>query len=154
MHVDLDRLRSRADQDFDDLLEGGDELDALIESALRTEPMLAAPMNLHRRVEERVRLIALREDEVARFRYSMLSLVVAFCGAISMAAAVIVFSNFELLLANGLPGGGGIFDRYTVVMKQGWASYSGAYLFAASLALAAGTMLLAWIPIRNYIRSL
>lgn len=142
-----------ADDEFDFLIEG-DEMDTLIESALRNQPVLSAPMNLHRRVEERVRLIALRDDEVVRFRYSMLSLVVAFCSAIGLAAAVVVFTNFELLLANGLPGGGGVFDRYAMVMTQGWAGYSGAYLFAGSVILALGTMLLAWIPIRNYIRTL
>lgn len=139
--------------EFDFLLEG-DEMDALIESALRSEPMLSAPMHLHRRVEERVRLIALRDNEVTRFRYSMLSLAVAFCGAIGMAAAVIVFTNFELVMNTGIPGGGALFDRYTGIMSQSWASYSGAYLFGASILLALGTMLLAWVPIRNYLRTL
>lgn len=131
----------------------GDELDAMIETALRSEPMLAAPLNLHRRVEERVRLIALHDHEVARFRYSMVSLLVAFLGAIGVAAAVVVFTNFELLLANGFPGGGGLYDRYSVFMSQSWSSYSGAYLFTASMFLALGTLLLAWIPLRNYLRT-
>ncbi len=131
----------------------GDELDAMIESALRSEPMLTAPLNLHRKVEERVRLIALHDHEVARFRYSMLSLLVAFLGVSGLGAAVVVFTNFELLLANGFPGGGGLYDRYAVFMSQSWSSYSGAYLFAASMSLALGTLLVAWIPLRNYLRT-
>jgi len=131
----------------------GDELDAMIESALRSEPMLTAPLNLHRKVEERVRLIALHDHEVARFRYSMLSLLVGFLGVFSLGAAVVVFTNFELLLANGFPGGGGLYDRYAVFMSQSWSSYSGAYLFAASMSLALGTLLVAWIPLRNYLRT-
>jgi hypothetical protein len=138
-------------EDFE--LPENDELDALIESALRSEPMLSAPMHFHRRVEERVRLAALRDHEVSRFRYSMMSLLVAFAGAIGLGAAVVVFTNFELLLANGFPGGGGIYDRYAVSMSQTWSSYSGAYLFAASLFLGLGTLLLAWIPLRNYLRT-
>lgn len=147
-------MHAEADYDFEDLETGGDALDAMIASALGSEPMLAAPMHLHRRVEERVRLIALRDDEVARFRYSMLSLALAFCGAIGLAASVVIFTNFELLLSNGFPGGGGIFDRYTIFMSQTWSTYSGAYLFASSVILALGTMLLAWVPIRNYLRTL
>jgi hypothetical protein len=131
----------------------GDELDAMIESALRSEPMLTAPLHLHRKVEERVRLIALHDHEVARFRYSMMSLLLAFLGAFGLGAAVVVFTNFELLLANGLPGGGGLYDRYSVFMSQSWSSYSGTYLFAASMSLALGTLLLAWIPLRNYLRT-
>ncbi|MFM1919485.1 MAG: hypothetical protein RLZZ303_1119 [Candidatus Hydrogenedentota bacterium] len=139
------------DDDFE--MPEGDELDSLIESALRSEPMLSAPMNFHRRVEERVRIVALRDYEVSRFRYSMASLVVLFCGCITMAGAIIAFTNFDLLMANGLPGGGGIYDRYAVFMSQSWSSYSGAYLFGASFILAVGTLLVALIPLGRYLRT-
>lgn len=130
-----------------------DALDSLIESALRNEPMLTAPMNFHRRVEERVRIAAMHDQELTRFRYSMASLALAFCGAVGLAAAVIVFTNFDLLLANGLPGGGGIYDRYAVFMTQSWSSYSGTYMFAASATLAVGTLLVALIPLGRYLRT-
>ncbi|MBI1319805.1 MAG: hypothetical protein GC168_12790 [Candidatus Hydrogenedens sp.] len=138
--------------DWDAMIDG-DEFDALIESALRSEPMRPAPLDLHRKVTDRLQIADLREREVVRFRYSMTSLLLALMGAHFAAAMVIMFTNFDLLLANGLPGAFGIYDRYAVYMWQSWSSYSGAYLMPTIMLLAVGTICAALWPLRKYLRT-
>lgn len=130
-----------------------DELDALIEAALRNEPMLAAPITLHRRVEERVRIAALRERQRARFRYSMLSFSLACVGVLVFAAFLIDFTTLWLLRANGLPGGLGLYDLYANSLTRTATGYSGAYSLLAAILLACGAVLIGLVPLRRFLRS-
>jgi len=141
----------RSDE-YDYLLES-DELDDLIESALRTEPMRPAPVDLHRKVTDRMRFADLRERQVARFRYSMASLGLALFGALGVAGFAIAFTNFELLMSNGLPGATGLYDKYAVSMSQTWAHYSGAYLMPLLTVMACGIGAAALWPLRKYLRT-
>lgn len=128
------------------------DIDALIEDALRSEPMRAVPVTLHRRVEERVRIAALKERERSRFRYSLISTAIALVSVIGIAVFVVTFTNFGPLMANGVPGGGGIYDWYTARFVHTWSAYTGSYSLITSVLLAGGTLALAvWVPLR-YIR--
>lgn len=136
-----------------EVFEPQDELDALIDSALRSEPMLVAPITLHRRVEERVRIIALKEKERIRFRYTMISFGLSFVVAILTAAAVVSFTNFAEIITHGVSGGRGQYDSMFTYAQVSLTNYSGAYSMALSMCLAAGTLVLGLIPLRNYIIS-
>lgn len=124
-------------------LEHADDLDALIEAALASEPMRAVPAALHRRVEERLRITAMIEQERARFRYSMLSVAAAFVLALGAGGALVAFTNLRGVLYYGVPGMMGTVDYYTTSMTQSWSSYSGAYTLGLSVLLAFGTVLMA-----------
>jgi hypothetical protein len=130
-----------------------DELDALIEASLRSEPMLAVPLTLHRRVEERVRIAALRERQRARFRYSMLSFSLACVGVLIFAAFLIDFTTLWLLRTNGLPGGLGLYDLYANSLTRSAAAYSGAYSLMAAILLAGLSVVIGLLPLRRFLRS-
>lgn len=136
-----------------DDLENFDEFDAMIESALTSEALRPVPMMLHRRVEDRIRIVALKERQRQRFRFSMLSLLFAFAGTTAMAAALVVFTNFELVRTRGLAGSWGIFDLYTNSMTMSASSYGGAYSLMTAMLLAAATLLIGLVPLRAYRRS-
>lgn len=136
--------------DLDALNVGGIDIDALIEDALKSERLVSAPLNFHRRVDERVRIAALREREAARFRFWMLSIAASACGALFVAAAVIAVTNLHVIVTNGVSGGKGTFDYYlTAVLGTSMEQYSGAYTFVASLLLAAAALGLGWLPLRR-----
>ena len=127
-----------------------EEIDAIIEDALKGEKMMSAPINFHRRVEERVRFAALKERERARFRFWMLSIAASACGALFIAAAALAVTNLNVIVTNGVSGGKGLFDYYlTAVFGETVESYSGAYTMIASVLLAAVALGLGWIPVRQ-----
>jgi hypothetical protein len=131
-----------------------ENIDALIEDALRSEPMRPVPLTLHRRVEERVRIAALKDRERARFRFSLTSTLVALLTVIGLAGFVLVVTNLGPLLNNGVPGASGIRDWYTARMLQTWTEYTGSYSLVTSVLMAAGTLGLAvWVPLRYFRRT-
>jgi len=129
---------------------GSIDIDAAIETALRGERFRRAPFTLRRRVEERVRIVALREREQHRFRRSMAVLAVGFLGALILVAGVVLSSNLEVLVRHGLAGGKGQYDYLTTSMTLFWTDYRGAYSLLWSLLAAAGTLLLGLIPLRGH----
>lgn len=126
------------------------DLDIIIDEALRTEPMRSAPPTLHRRVQERVRMVHLREQEQARFRYSMAALTFSFLAAIGMTALVVSFSNLDVMLSHGVAGGAGMLDYHATSMQLSALDYSGAYSLGISLLFAAATLVVGLIPLRRY----
>jgi hypothetical protein len=123
------------------------EIDAIIAEALRSEPFRPAPITLQRRVEERLRIGALVEQEQARFRYSMASIAIVFIAGLVGGAAFLAFTNLQDILYYGVPGAMGTLDYYVASIMVVLTSWSGAYTFSLSLLLAAGTVLLALIPL-------
>lgn len=119
------------------------DLDALIEEALREEPFLHAPSSLHRGVEARLAMAALRDREQMRFRWSMAVLVLSFCAVLLTAGGLVWFTHLGLLYQDGVSGGRGQMDYYTTSVVMTWTSYQGGYSLVVSLALAAGAVLLA-----------
>ncbi|MCC6143421.1 MAG: hypothetical protein IT368_06415 [Candidatus Hydrogenedentes bacterium] len=123
------------------------DIDAIIEEALRSEAFRAAPVTLQRRVEERLRIGALMEQEQARFRYSMASIAVVFVAGLVGGAAFLAFTNLQDILYYGVPGAMGTLDYYVASIMVILTSWSGDYTLSLSLLLAAGTVLLALIPL-------
>lgn len=122
-----------------------DELDALIEAALSDEPFLKAPLSLHRNIEARVRLVALREHEHRRFAISMFTLVFLFFGSLACAGMLLWFTNLSFIYSEGVSGGKGWFDYYTHALSASFSSYQGAYSMVMSFVLALITIFLTGI---------
>jgi len=128
-------------------------IEAIIDTALRAEPLRPVPLTLHRRVEERIRIAALLEQEKVRFRYSMATLAIAVLGSLALAGLVLSVTNLSDVLMHGVAGGKGQYDSYATSMMQSWSAYRGAYSLLLSIVLAGGTVLLGIIPLRRFITS-
>ena len=120
-----------------------DELDALIEEALTEEPFLKAPLSLHRGVDARVRIIAMREYEQRRFLVTMVSLALVFLGSLLFTGLLLCFTNFSLILSDGVSGGNGWLDYYTASWGRSFGSYQGGYSLLISFVLLFITIFLA-----------
>ena len=84
-----------------DRLPTDDELDALIDAALRTEPMLPVPHGLHRKIQGRVHFAALQERERVRFRYSLVSAVCALLMLFAGTFVIVMLTNFSIITSIG-----------------------------------------------------
>lgn len=120
-----------------------DELDALIEEALRDEPLLKAPVSLHRTVDARLRIMAMREHEKRRFQLSMITLLGLFFACIACAGMLLWFTSLSSLYNEGVSGGRGWVDYYANALFMYVKGYQGTYSLIASFILAIATVMLA-----------
>lgn len=127
------------------------DMDAVIEAALRGEPLLPAPATLHSRVEERLRIAQLREQEQQRFRYTMATLAVSMLAIVGVTAVVVSFTNLYVLFNQGVSGGRGQVDAFMASMLLSYTGYSGAYSLLSSLLLAGGTLLIGLVPLWKHL---
>ncbi len=112
-----------------------EELDALIEAALRDEPLLPAPPGLQRKIQERVLYAALKEQERARFRRSLLGAVGAVMVILFGTVAVVSLSHFSILYRHGVSGGRGFVDYYLTLLDLSWSGQVGVLALAGTLTL-------------------
>jgi len=117
------------------------ELDALIEAALRDQPVMRAPVDLSRKVEERVNILLLREREKARFRAGMTVMGVSVLVTLLTAAAVVWFTHLSLVWANGTAGNGGQVDTWWASWWMILSDYRGAYTLLFSLLIGVTTFI-------------
>ncbi|MBX3177807.1 MAG: hypothetical protein KF886_10625 [Candidatus Hydrogenedentes bacterium] len=131
------------------------ELDALIESALRDEPLLPAPAGMHARIVGRVEWSALAERERARFRNALIGGLVAGVAVVAVAVTIVAFTNFHLLLAHGISGGLGRLDYYSdyysTALQRPWPVTADANFLALALLLGAITV---WVGVQPLLRSI
>jgi len=128
---------------MDDLYEPIDDLDALISAALAEEPLLKAPASLQRGVEERLRIVHLREREKARFSASITTLALVFFASVSMAGLVLWFTSFSFLYTDGVSGGKGHLDYYLTAVPMYFSGYQGGYTLLMSFILGIGAFVAA-----------
>lgn len=126
------------------------DIDAAIEAALSGEPMRTAPETLHRRVEERLRIVRLKDQEQSRFRYTMSTMAVGFLVVLAMTGLIVSVTNFYVLILHGVSGGKGQYDAYATSWLISASGYSGAYSLLSSLLLGLGTFIVALIPLWKY----
>ena len=117
------------------------ELDALIEAALRDQPVMCAPADFSRKVEERVNILLLREREKARFRASMAVMAVSVVVTLLTAAAVVWFTHLSLVWANGTAGISGQIDTWRTSWWMALSGYRGAYTLLFSLLIGVVTFI-------------
>ncbi len=125
------------------------ELDALIEAALGDEPLAPVPRSFHSCVVERVRLVALEQQERARFRNALLSGFTACVGVVAAAVAVLALTNFHILLDHGVSGGLGFWDYYRATFEVAWPVRVDGVVLALSVVLGAGTIWVGLLPLRR-----
>jgi hypothetical protein len=128
---------------MDNLYEPIDELDALISAALSDEPMLKVPASLQRGVEERLRIVHLREREKARFSASMTTLAIVFLASIAVAGTMLWFTSFSFLYTDGVSGGKGHLDYYFTALPMYFSGYQGSYTLFMSFVLGIGAFIAA-----------
>ena len=129
------------------------QLDELIDSTLASEPLRAAPLGMARRVEDRLRIAALMEQEQHRFRYSMGMTLLAFVGAIVATGWFVALTNLQTVIAYGMPGALGTYDYYATSMTYAWRGDTSFYTLGASVLLAIGTLLLGFMLPRRVTRA-
>lgn len=112
-----------------------EELDALIEAALRDEPLLPAPPGLQRKIQERVLFAVLKEQERARFRRSLLGAVGAVMVILFGTVAVVSLSHFSILYRHGVSGGRGFVDYYLTLLDVSWSGQIGVFALVGTLGL-------------------
>lgn len=117
------------------------ELDALIETALRDQPVMRAPADFSRKIEERVNILLLREREKARFQAGMTVMAVSMAVTLLTAAAVVWFTHLSLIWANGTAGNGGQIDAWRISWWMAFSGYRGAYTFLFSLLIGVMTFI-------------
>lgn len=125
------------------------ELDALIEAALAEEVLLPAPVGLHARVNERVRMAALQQRERARFRNALLSGFAASVGIVVAVAALVATTKFDVLLKHGISGGRGLLDSYAATFALSWPQYWEGVVLALVLTISVATVWVGLIPRRT-----
>lgn len=126
-------------------------LDALIEAALRPDEELQAPPTLVAGVSERLRIAALRDREMRRFRVSLITLLLALSSALIAAGGYLWFTKLDVIARAGVSGGKGHYDYYATALGLSLGDYTGAYTLVLSLLLLAATIALGVRPLRRYL---
>ena len=83
----------------------------------------------------------------------MATLAVAFLASLAMAGMVVSFTNLDVLLNHGVPGGKGQYDYYATSMLLSCTGYSGSYSLVVSILGAAGALILGLIPLSKRMRT-
>jgi hypothetical protein len=118
------------------------ELDALIEDALRAEPVREVPDGFHRRLGERLHLVALVAKERKGFQTRLLASAALFAALLITVVVVPALAYAQGWTVRSLPGALGYFDYLAVFVAQEWETLavvatSAAVTAAGALALRA-----------------
>jgi hypothetical protein len=130
-----------------------DRFNEVIDTALQSEPMLTPPVFLRLRIDQRVKIAALRDHEAVRFRRTILAAGLFFLSLLAMAACLVCYTDLYVVVSRGISGGKGQFDAYAMAWRMSCSGYGGAYSLVASLMLAVGTLLLGLLPARRRLAS-
>lgn len=136
-----------------DSLPTDEELDALIEAALRDEPLLPVPPGLQRKIQDQVLFASLKEQERARFRRTLLGAVGAVMVILLGTVAVVSLTHFSILYRHGVSGGRGFVDYYLTLLDVSWSDQIGVIALMGTLGLSA-TALWAGLVLFRYERQL
>jgi hypothetical protein len=122
------------------------DLDPLIDQALRDEPMHRVPSGFHRRLTERLRVAAIVQQERRHFHRRMASMGIVFGGLILAMVGLPVLAYTEGWVARSVPAGLGYLDYLTVSLVAGLGALrTGAIAVAVAAVVLAGAAAL--IPI-------
>ena len=97
-----------------------DDLDSLIDSALRDEPERNVPFAFHRGVQERVQIAALLDRERKHFR-TCWAFAGSVAGMLTAGAAMVWFgAGIPDLVGRAVPGALGSYDQFVLVLADRW----------------------------------
>jgi hypothetical protein len=97
-----------------------DELDGLIEEALRSEPMRQVPQGFHQRMSSRLQVTALVQTERQGFRFRMAATALVFLALGATVIGVPATAYFQGWRAQSVPGAMGYFDYFVVFGLRYW----------------------------------
>ncbi len=123
-----------------------DEWDAFIESVLRDEKLLPAPVTLHSNVVKRLKLHELKERERTRFRYIMTGFVVTVLTIVLGVIFSISFYKWSVMFWYGSDAGWGYWDYCQTTFQTFWTKYQGSYSLLLTLATTVTTLLVLVTP--------
>ena len=113
------------------------DLDRLIEDALKSEPLRPVPAGFQRRVEERVRVVAFASRERKGFHTRLLASAVLFAMVGVTLVLVPALAFFQGWTVRALPGALGYFDYLSVFFAQSWGIIAAAGIAVAGILAAA-----------------
>ena len=125
------------------------DLDALIESALREEPFRPVPARFHQRIEERLHIAALLEQERWQFRHALATGVSLLLAAVVCATLLLATADLDTWLAQNLPGAMGHWDYFTTTASRILPNVIASSAVTLGL-LAAATVLLTLRPLFRF----
>lgn len=88
------------------------DVDALIDTSLCSERHTCAPLFFHRKMDQSLRIVAIRDAETQKFRYSVAGLFVSLLALPIIAGALVVLITWGLAINNSFPGLRGQLDYY------------------------------------------
>ena len=101
------------------------DLDELIDAALRSESERDVPFAFHRRTEDRLRIAAMLQHEVGQFRASCVSASV-FASLLALGAGLAWFViDVPDLVARAVPGVLGFYDQFVLLLIGHWPALGG-----------------------------
>lgn len=100
--------------------ENSGELDRLIDSALRNEPERDVPFGFHRGVEERLKMAALLDRELKRFRTCWASAAVLSVALTCATVSVWLGAGLPGAAARAFPGLLGSYDSFILTLAMRW----------------------------------
>lgn len=128
------------------------DVEALIDTSLRSERHNCAPLFFHRKMEQSLRYVALRDAECQRFRYSVMGLLVSLLALPLMAVGLLLLFSGTAALTGSFPGLQGKLDYYLTTSGLTSLSFSSETLYAIGVGLLVFVVLLGLFPLRNRIQ--
>lgn len=100
--------------------ENPNELDRLIDNALRSEREQDVPFGFHRAVDERLKVAALLDRELRRFRACWASAGILALALACTTVGVWLGADLPGAAARAIPGALGSYDRFILVLARHW----------------------------------
>lgn len=114
------------------------DLDVMIEDALRSEPLREAPAGFHRRLDERLRIVAMVAKERKGFQIRVLASTALFAALLFTVVVVPALAYAQGWTVRSMPGAMGYLDYLAVFVVQEWEKLA---LVAVGVALVAAVAL-------------
>lgn len=128
--------------------EAFDNIDRLIEDALKSEPMESLPVGFQARTQERVVIAALVMRERRRFRRCMAGGVLGIMTLMTSGAMAAFFGGLPAAIAEAVPGAMGYYDQLSVFVSVWWPGLAGVAILSTCV-LAMGVLVAEAVPSRR-----
>lgn len=130
-----------------------DDIDRLIESALKQERMQSLPPGFGARAQERVAIAALVMRERRRFRRCLAVGILGIASVMTSGAMAAFFGGLPAAIAESVPGAMGFYDQLSVFVSVWWPGLAGVAILTVC-ALALGVLVAEAVPSRRRLTAL
>lgn len=126
-----------------------DDMDRMIEDALRSEPLREVPRGFHQRMSNRLQVAALVQTERQGFRFRMMATAAVLLALGATVIGVPFLAFYQGWAVQTVPGAMGYFDSLVVFAMQYWGEIVVALGAAAVLAVLATTSSVLYVRLRH-----